>query len=384
MGYYDDDDPPEHATDEDECDCDECEAAVSFDKAVTAPSPTEARRLMIEDRVRKLTPEARAIAEENIDRAYELFDVQEAYRNRNLEQSKVELDEVDLTKPDYTHLFDTEPMGEIAAVHMPDGTEKYFESVENISAEELSTRIAEADAQMDAMQEALDELRAEKDRRSKIGKARPHPDGLQPVPFPSSAEMIEHSILESDTILAQQPDFIRAAVDHFRTVREPPRHPTKFSDEEIAQLRAEVERELRSITDDEPAPDNVIHLTKYDQPSPVHNDEEPVWPQVIEELFDLEIPVPAIVVEALAYDMEERAAVGFKRYGTHLQPHNGRDALADAYAEALDEVVYLKQAVIEAESEIETQELDELYVEAVHHAAKILQIMSIRTGLRKE
>jgi hypothetical protein len=46
-------------------------------------------------------------------------------------------------------------------------------------------------------------------------------------------------------------------------------------------------------------------------------------------------------------DMEERRRVGIKRYGTPLQPGNGRDALADAYAEALDLAVYLRQAIEE-------------------------------------
>ena len=35
------------------------------------------------------------------------------------------------------------------------------------------------------------------------------------------------------------------------------------------------------------------------------------------------------------------------RYGTALQPHNGRDALLDAYEEALDLAMYLKQAIVE-------------------------------------
>ena len=46
-------------------------------------------------------------------------------------------------------------------------------------------------------------------------------------------------------------------------------------------------------------------------------------------------------------DMLDRDTVGRKRYGTRLQPHNGRDALVDAYQEALDLVVYLRQAIYE-------------------------------------
>ena len=46
-------------------------------------------------------------------------------------------------------------------------------------------------------------------------------------------------------------------------------------------------------------------------------------------------------------DMEERRKTGIERYGTPLQARNGRDALVDAYQEALDLAVYLRQAIEE-------------------------------------
>lgn len=64
------------------------------------------------------------------------------------------------------------------------------------------------------------------------------------------------------------------------------------------------------------------------QPAPRRNNSTPVWDLVIE-------------------DMSARDHVGRKRYGTPLQANNGRDALQDAYEEALDLCVYLKQAIIE-------------------------------------
>ena len=42
-------------------------------------------------------------------------------------------------------------------------------------------------------------------------------------------------------------------------------------------------------------------------------------------------------------DLQKRAAEGQKRYGTMLQSENGRDALVDAYEEALDLCMYLRQ-----------------------------------------
>lgn len=46
-------------------------------------------------------------------------------------------------------------------------------------------------------------------------------------------------------------------------------------------------------------------------------------------------------------DLEQRERLGVERYGTALQPHNGRDALRDAYEEALDLACYLRQAMAE-------------------------------------
>ncbi len=46
-------------------------------------------------------------------------------------------------------------------------------------------------------------------------------------------------------------------------------------------------------------------------------------------------------------DINERRNLGIRRYGTALQPHNGRDALLDAYEEAIDLAMYLKQALVE-------------------------------------
>jgi hypothetical protein len=54
-------------------------------------------------------------------------------------------------------------------------------------------------------------------------------------------------------------------------------------------------------------------------------------------------PITGMVI----YDLVGRMATGIKQYGTPLQAHNGRDALWDAYEEALDLCVYLRQAIAE-------------------------------------
>jgi len=77
-------------------------------------------------------------------------------------------------------------------------------------------------------------------------------------------------------------------------------------------------------------PDHVP-VAPVDQPPPIPRSTRPVWDLVIE-------------------DMKERNRVGTLRYGTPLQVHNGRDALVDAYQEALDLVVYLRQEIEERSS----------------------------------
>lgn len=65
-----------------------------------------------------------------------------------------------------------------------------------------------------------------------------------------------------------------------------------------------------------------------DQPSPTPNDR------------------PAIQDLVIA-DIEDRKRLGIERYGTVLQAFNGRNALVDAYQEALDLVIYLRQVLEE-------------------------------------
>jgi hypothetical protein len=68
-----------------------------------------------------------------------------------------------------------------------------------------------------------------------------------------------------------------------------------------------------------------------DQPLPIKND----YP---------------IIQDLVITDIEARKAIGLARYGTLLQPFNGRDMLRDAYEEAMDLVIYLRGALYERDS----------------------------------
>lgn len=67
-----------------------------------------------------------------------------------------------------------------------------------------------------------------------------------------------------------------------------------------------------------------------------------------------EQPMPTgdgeLVIGKVHTDLDARAEEGLVRYGAYLRTYNGRDALLDAYQEALDLVMYLAQELMEREA----------------------------------
>ena len=68
--------------------------------------------------------------------------------------------------------------------------------------------------------------------------------------------------------------------------------------------------------------------------------------------MNLSIPEPAPktnggpeIWDLVIEDMKARDNFGFRKYGVHLHGNNGRNALCDAYQEALDLAVYLRQEI---------------------------------------
>lgn len=55
----------------------------------------------------------------------------------------------------------------------------------------------------------------------------------------------------------------------------------------------------------------------------------------------------AVVLKMVMDDLNARAEQGRVKYGHYLETNNGRDALMDAYQEALDLCMYLRQAIAE-------------------------------------
>jgi len=71
----------------------------------------------------------------------------------------------------------------------------------------------------------------------------------------------------------------------------------------------------------------------------------------VTQIVDQPAPTPnerPSIQSLVRQDLVEREQVGIQRYGTALQAHNGRDALVDAYQEALDLACYVRQAIEES------------------------------------
>lgn len=66
---------------------------------------------------------------------------------------------------------------------------------------------------------------------------------------------------------------------------------------------------------------------------------------------DTNEPLPVMgkidIAPLVLADVAARVEMGKRKYGTRLQAHNERDALMDAYQEAIDLVMYLRQAIAE-------------------------------------
>lgn len=81
-------------------------------------------------------------------------------------------------------------------------------------------------------------------------------------------------------------------------------------------------------------------------------------------------------------DMKKRDEFGKQKYGTSLQPENGRDSLIDAYQEALDLCVYLRTAIWEQDKNIKTiNKIKELHEQ--HPATHVGNLEDFHIGVEK-
>ncbi|WP_223644441.1 hypothetical protein [Corallococcus sp. EGB] len=133
------------------------------------------------------------------------------------------------------------------------------------------------------------------------------------------------------------------------------------------------------------------------QPPPAANDKPAVWDLVVQDLERDEAPLSTLkapfpwstrdLMALVRADARARDAQGRKRYGVPLQAGNGRDAPVDAYQEALDLAVYLRQALEEhasrfvPDAELYVREhLSGLYNIALHSVWRLRWLLFSRDG----
>lgn len=126
------------------------------------------------------------------------------------------------------------------------------------------------------------------------------------------------------------------------------------------------------------------------QPDPTKNDRPAMWPLVMADLDAIDpeaiepildengLQAPAQV--AVLVDMRDRDRGGLERYGTRLQPFNGRDSLVDAYQELLDACVYLRTAIYEEQESEDREHLKDLYGATLHSALVLRSLLWRRDG----
>lgn len=116
-----------------------------------------------------------------------------------------------------------------------------------------------------------------------------------------------------------------------------------------------------------------------EQPKPTPNDEPCIQDIVTSSLRSqakTNLVDSRLYIHVADY-IERRKQIGIQRYGTVLQPNNGRDALRDAFEEAADLTVYLTQFAYE---NIETEGLEDLLTDSFTILTAIGYLMIKRDG----
>lgn len=92
-----------------------------------------------------------------------------------------------------------------------------------------------------------------------------------------------------------------------------------------------------------------MNIANTYQPEPISNNEKASWEQVMDDYESM--IVGHCYKDEIIRLMKDRDNFGRNKYGTPLQPFNGRDSLADAVAELADGAVYLRNAISEGQDQ---------------------------------
>ena len=98
----------------------------------------------------------------------------------------------------------------------------------------------------------------------------------------------------------------------------------------------------------------IFDLSEFAGSKTIYDDEESVYNELI-SLTQAIAKFNSISLSELIEECYKRDELGLQRYGTRLQPFNGRDSIKDAFQEILDLLVYMKNVVLEQEMNNGTQ-----------------------------
>lgn len=118
-----------------------------------------------------------------------------------------------------------------------------------------------------------------------------------------------------------------------------------------------------------------------EQDLPVHNDGPSAHDLVIKDLlsrdlrWDLSYGTGRHLRDRVAEGLRHRKEIGLARYGSILQPNNGRDSLRDLHEELMDASVYARTRMLEVpEDGLEWAMLAEVYDDLAGNLVKVQRL----------
>jgi hypothetical protein len=128
-------------------------------------------------------------------------------------------------------------------------------------------------------------------------------------------------------------------------------------------------------------------LDRNGRPNPVPNDGPSAHDMVIKDLlsrdlrWDMSYGSARHLRDHVTEGLRQRKELGVKRYGTPLQPDNGRDSLRDLHEELMDATVYCRNRMLEDDADtLEWAWLAEIYEDLVTHLVKVQRLREAAYG----
>lgn len=116
--------------------------------------------------------------------------------------------------------------------------------------------------------------------------------------------------------------------------------------------------------------DDVINPSR--QPKPISNEHPYIKDLVIDDIKKLNNTDEYI--HGVIADINAKAEIGRSKYGTYLQPFNGRNAIVDLYQELIDAAKYARLALFEDPA---NNDLRAVYTKLLHQMISIKVMINV-------